>query len=88
MGKLLKVRKPKIRVTQKGIKMSAPSARIGGKAGINLSKTGVSASARTPLGTVNTGKFNPMKQTRKKKPGCFGILLLIFIVVLTILIIL
>jgi hypothetical protein len=81
MGKLFTFRKPKLKVTKKGIKVTSPSARIGGKSGINLSKTGVSASLRTPLGTANTGKFNPLKASKKNKSGCFGILIFIFLII-------
>lgn len=54
MGKLLKIKGPKIRFTSKGIKVSKPTARIGGKAGINFSTKGVSASVRTKAGTAST----------------------------------
>lgn len=76
MGKLIRFRKPKLRVTKKGLKVSSPSARIGGKAGLNISKTGVSASVRTPLGTANSGKVGSSKKTNKKNKGCFGVLTL------------
>lgn len=87
MGKLLKIRKPKLRVTKNGLKLSTPSARIGGKAGVNISKRGVSASVRTPVGTINTGKLNSKKPTKKKKPGCSAILLIIFFILLTLIIV-
>jgi hypothetical protein len=54
--KLIKIRKPKMRLTSKGIKVTRPSARIGGKAGVNISSKGVSASARTRRGTISTRK--------------------------------
>jgi len=73
MGKLLKIRKPKLRVTKKGIKVSSPSARIGGKAGVNISKRGISASVRTPIGTANSGKLGSSKKANK---SCLGMLLL------------
>lgn len=84
MGKLIKVRKPKLRVTKKGIKVSAPSARIGGKAGLNISKRGVSASARTPLGTVNSGKIGSSKKVNKKNTGCLRVLTLALLLLLLI----
>jgi len=62
MAKLIKVRKPKLRVTKKGIKVRAPSARIGGKIGLHFSKRGVSASIRTPKRTRNTGKLGSSKK--------------------------
>ncbi len=86
MGKLIKVRKPKLKVTKKGVKVSAPSARIGGKAGLNISKTGVSASVRTPIGTVNTGKLGSSKKAGKKNKGCFGVLTLALFMLVIILI--
>lgn len=57
--KLIKIRKPKLRVTPKGIKITRPSARVGGKAGLNLSSSGVSASYRTKHGTISTGRSKP-----------------------------
>lgn len=54
--KLIKIRKPKMRLTSKGLKVTRPSARIGGKAGVNISSKGVSASARTRRGTISTRK--------------------------------
>ncbi len=86
MGKLFSYRKPKLRVTKKGLKLTTPSARIGGKSGINISKKGVSASLRTPLGTASTGKFNPLNNSKNKnKSGCFGIFLLTILFILIIL---
>ena len=76
MGKLIKVRKPKISITKKGLKVSGPSARIGGKAGLNVSKTGVSASVRTPIGTASSGKLGLSKKANKKNKSCFGVLTL------------
>lgn len=51
---LFSFRKPKFRITSKGLKITPPSARIGGKTGINISKSGVSGSMRTKHGTFNT----------------------------------
>jgi len=36
MGKLIKFRKPRIRITSKGVRIIKPSARIGGAAGCLL----------------------------------------------------
>lgn len=44
MAKLLKIRKPKLRLTSKGLRISRPSARIGEKVGLNVSSRGVHAS--------------------------------------------
>lgn len=54
MGKLIKFRKPRIRITSKGIKIAKPSARIGGAIGLNVSSKGVSGSVKTKAGTYNT----------------------------------
>lgn len=52
--KLINIRKPRLRISKKGIGITPPSARIGGKVGINISKRGVSGSVRTKYGTANT----------------------------------
>lgn len=45
MGKFFKLRKPRLRMTKKGPKLSGGGMRIGGKnAGMNVSKSGVSVS--------------------------------------------
>jgi len=44
MAKLLKIRKPKLRLTAKGPRLTRPSARIGGNVGLNVSSRGVHAS--------------------------------------------
>ncbi|MCE5209618.1 MAG: hypothetical protein LLG42_15085 [Chloroflexi bacterium] len=87
MGKL-GVRKPKLRVTKNGVKVTSPTARIGGKAGINISKSGVSGSVRTPLGTISTGRASKRGHSTKKNSGCFGMLLLVVILIAILLIIL
>lgn len=82
MGKkLVHIRKPRLRVTPRGVKLTRPSARIGGKVGVNISRSGVSASARTKLGTVSTGRASWAK--RKRSPGCFTMLMLFVFVVVT-----
>ena len=52
--KLFSYRKPKLKVTKKGLKVTKPSARIGGKTGVNFSSKGVSLSTRTKLGTASS----------------------------------
>lgn len=52
----MKITRPKLRITSKGIKIQAPRARIGNKTGLNISKSGVSGSVRTKFGTYNTRK--------------------------------
>jgi hypothetical protein len=73
MGKkLISVRKPKLRITPSGVRVTKPSARIGGKVGLNVSSRGVSASARTKMGTISTGKV-PVKSSKKRKTkSCLG----------------
>ena len=52
---LIRLRKPKIRLTAKGIKLVNLGASIGGKhARINLSSQGVSATVGTPGASLNT----------------------------------
>lgn len=69
MPKLFNIRGPKLKLSSKGLKLTKPSARIGRKAGVNISSQGVSSSIRTKAGTVNS------------KDGCslrlFGILLIV-----------
>lgn len=48
MAKFFSIRKPRLRVTKKGLKVQGPSARIGSRAaGVNVSKSGVSVSGGT-----------------------------------------
>jgi hypothetical protein len=54
--KLFSIRKPKVKLTKKGLKVTKPTARIGGKTGLNISSKGVSASVRTGKGSVNVSK--------------------------------
>jgi hypothetical protein len=51
---LLHVRRARIRFTPKGIRVSPASFRVGGKSGINISRSGVSTSTRTRFGTYNS----------------------------------
>jgi hypothetical protein len=48
MGKLFSVRRPSVRLTKRGLRVSKPSARIGGTFGVNISSRGVHASVRRP----------------------------------------
>ena len=75
MAKLISFRKPRLRVGPKGVRFTSPSARIGGKAGLNISKRGISASARTPVGTISTGKLGGGGSRRTKKTGAAGCVL-------------
>ena len=80
MGKkLISVRKPKLRLTPSGIRITKPSARIGRKVGLNVSSRGVSASARTKVGTVSTGKVGGTRSKRKKSRSCLGTSLLLIL---------
>src|SRR5690606_25462399 len=54
MGKFFKVRKPRLRLTKKGFKLSGGGVRIGGRnASINFSKSGTSFS-----GGVGKARYN------------------------------
>ena len=54
--KLIKIRKPKVTLTKRGLKVSKPSARIGNKVGVNVSSKGVSTSVKTGKGYLNISK--------------------------------
>ncbi len=54
MARLLSIRRPRIRITSKGVRITSPSVRIGGSVGANLSRRGVSGSVRTKAGSFNT----------------------------------
>ena len=97
MKKLIRIRKPRVRVTSKGLKISAPSARIGGKAGINVSKSGVSGSVQTGHGSISTrrAKWGKTKKSQREGSvaasahGCLwyivrivGILLILFLLLM------
>jgi hypothetical protein len=48
------IRKPRLRLTLKGLRVSPPSVRIGGRTGVNISKRGVSASVHGRRGSFNS----------------------------------
>mgnify|MGYP001025851772 CR=1 FL=1 len=77
--KLVSIRKPRLRVGPAGPRITAPSARVGGKVGLNISKRGVSASARTKAGTFTTGKM-PLGPQKSKKSGCASVILVLMLV--------
>ena len=63
-AKLFSFRGPKLKVGKKGLRVTKPTARIGGKAGVNISSNGVSASLRTKSGSVSTRRgvsFSPFR---------------------------
>ena len=63
-SKLFSIRGPRLRVTSKGVKISKPTARIGRKAGINISSKGISASYRSKAGSISTRRgstLNPLR---------------------------
>ena len=70
--RLVTIRKPKLRITLKGVKVTRPSARIGRKAGVNISSKGASASVRTKLGTASTRKGCSLKGCPLSVLGLFG----------------
>ena len=48
------MRKPRLRISPTGIRITKPSVRIGRQVGLNISSRGMSVSARTPMGTINS----------------------------------
>ena len=55
MAKFFSIRKPRIRLTKKGLKVQGPSARIGNRnASVNVSKFGVSVSGGTKHARYNS----------------------------------
>ncbi len=64
MGKLFSIRRPSLRLTKRGVRVTKPSARIGGAFGVNISSRGVHASVRRP---------------RRKKSGC-SLVILVFMI--------
>lgn len=74
MSKLIHIRKPKLRVTSKGVRVTKPSARIGGKVGVNISKSGYSTSVRTGIGTFSSERHKWAPEATKtkaaKRRGC------------------
>lgn len=72
MAKKVSVYSPRIKVSKRGVRFVAPRARIGGRAGLNISKSGVNASLRTKRGTLNS------------RHGCTGKLFLILLLPLII----
>lgn len=55
MAKFFSIRKPRIRLTKKGLKVQGPSARIGNRnASVNVSKSGVSVSGGTKHARYNS----------------------------------
>lgn len=79
--KLVHIRQPKVRITSKGVRTSKPSARIGGKTGLNISSHGVSASTRTPIGTFNSKHGFILGGRQRRNAGCaLGLLVLAVLV--------
>jgi hypothetical protein len=70
--KLFHVRMPWLRMTSRGLRLSGGGIRIGGKTAINISKRGISASTRTPIGTFNTrrGLTVPVPRLGRRRGGC------------------
>lgn len=54
MAKKASIRKPQLRITPKGVRVTKPSVRVGGAVGVNLSAKGARASVRTKKGTLST----------------------------------
>lgn len=83
MSKLIHFRKPRLRFTPKGVRITRPSARIGGKVGVNISKSGYSTSVRTGIGTFSSKrhkwvpKITPAQSGERR--GCFTTIIRILI---------
>lgn len=77
MAKLVHIRKPRLRVSPSGVRLTKPTARIGRKAGLNISSRGVSASVRTKAGTFSTrGGFTSRSSRRRaRRKGCGTVIL-------------
>jgi len=80
-SKLITVRKPRVRITSKGIKVTRPTARIGKEVGVNVSSKGVSASARTKRGTVSTRKGCSLKGCPLSMIGLLGTICVLYALV-------
>lgn len=61
MAKMIRIRKPRLRVTSRGVRVSKPSVRLGGQVGVNISSRGIKPS-------IHSG--------RRKKDGCLSLLVL------------
>lgn len=72
--KLISIRRRKLRVKDGKLSVTNRSARIGGKVGANISKTGISFSTRTPIGTISTKKYKwfggQRRQTKRSSCAC------------------
>lgn len=81
---------PRLRVTSKGLKVTAPRARIGGRVGFNISRSGVSGSVRTGIGTFNTKrglsvrtpKVRRTRRHRTSAKGCMTVVVPVLSVVI------
>jgi hypothetical protein len=67
----VRVTGPRVSLTKRGLRVTGPRARIGGRSGLNISKSGVSYSVRTKHGTLNT-----KRGCSRALPGC-GLLLML-----------
>jgi hypothetical protein len=53
MPRKITLRKPRLLLTRKGLKITRPSARVGGSIGANISSHGISPSIRTKQGSFS-----------------------------------
>jgi hypothetical protein len=79
---------PRLRITKNGLKIQPPRARIGGKVGLNISKSGVSGSVRTRSGSFSTKRGITLATSRRKAAksaaGCLIPIVLSLLLVLSI----
>jgi hypothetical protein len=84
MSKLIRFRKPSLRVSSKGLKLSGGTVRVGDKAGINISRSGISGSVQTGRGSLKAEIAHTSKKKSKPKKGCLPTAAVFLVVVLTI----
>jgi hypothetical protein len=53
-SKLFSIRKPRLRISSKGVRVAPPGLRIGSRAGVNILRKGVSGFVRGKRGSFNT----------------------------------
>ncbi len=77
MAKLIKFRKPRLRLTSKGLSITRPGARVGGAVGVNISSKGVRPS-------IHRSKLGIPSGRHRKGCGLMAITIFILIIALSI----
>ena len=54
MKKVKVTRKPEIRVTSKGVRVSRGTLRVGGKVGLTIGRRGIGLNIKTKRGTISS----------------------------------